>query len=407
MRQRSGTTSVWSGRGRGLCGLLLIGMLGLPPCVVAAVDTAREQVERGDFDAARGSLEEHLRGQPDDPAARHLLAQILAWQGEHRAAREIYRDLRALEPDNADYLLGEAQTLLWEGRPAEALPLLRRGRQLAPDYEALWQTEWQARQALGQDHDPAGRDALLSDASQRFPDAAWLPVAEQRTLEMELGGRHEWLDSGFDNRHGARLDVVSTRAGHATYYGALLHENRFRRDDQGIEAGVSLPLDRGWNIHGEIGASPSPDFLPRWYAEAGGQRRFATGTGLRAGYRHIRYPGSNVHRLVIGADQYWSAWRAALDVTVTQVESVGTAPGAAASLTRYYGDRSFAGLRVAAGREEESLPDAVLRNQVRSAGLFGRHWFAPRWAVSWDVAYHQQGSLYDSYGLRLGLRHAF
>ena len=70
-----------------------------------------------------------------DPAGTYSEARELVFDGQYQAALELFNDLVAAYPDNADYLLGQGQTLLWLDRPARAIPPLQKARELAPDYE--------------------------------------------------------------------------------------------------------------------------------------------------------------------------------------------------------------------------------------------------------------------------------
>jgi YaiO family outer membrane protein len=94
---------------------------------------------------------------------------------------------------------------------------------------------------------------------------------------------------------------------------------------------------------------------------------------------------------------------------------VGQIPGAPTVsahrflLTYYYGERSSVGASFAFGEEVANVgpPLGVTTTAVRTFALFGRHWFAPAWAVSYELVAQEQGSLYRYDGIRLGLRYRF
>ena len=66
------------------------------------------------------------------------------------------------------------------------------------------------------------------------------------------------------------------------------------------------------------------------------------------------------------------------------------------------------GLSVTFGREVENIvPNGIVTSDVRAFGIYGRHWFAPAWAVTWELGTHEQGDFYRRTGGRLGLRHDF
>ncbi len=92
---------------------------------------------------------------------------------------------------------------------------------------------------------------------------------------------------------------------------------------------------------------------------------------------------------------------------MTDVANAGTPIGHDLALDYYYRGLSYAGLRLTVGEEEAVEEQQLITSDVRAVSLQGRHWFDSRWALSWEVGYHQQGSYYDRQWLQIGLRHAF
>lgn len=364
------------------------------PCASAFADlaTAQRQVRDQQFAAARATLETHLARHADDREARFLLARVLAWQGHPQLALPLYDQLLAEQPDNADYLLGQGQALLWAGYPQRALDALERAVAIAPDYADVQQVMVQAR-------------AALSAPSTTVVPASSAPA--QRRHELELSARQDWLDSGFDNWRSQRLDYASTQPEGPGWYGALLREQRFGEWDEGVELGAVLPLDRNWTLQPEIGYQPSPYFLPQWHADLRLQRRLPQGFLGAVSVRRTEYETTRVDRLALGIERYWDNWRAGYTLNVTDVANAGTPIGHDLALDYYYAGLSYAGLRLTVGEEEAVEEQRLITSDVRAVSLQGRHWFARRWAVSWEFGHHQQGDYYDRNWLQLGLRHAF
>ncbi|MBS66829.1 MAG: hypothetical protein CMK98_00405 [Pseudomonas sp.] len=366
------------------------------PCGAAMADvaTAERQVQAQQLDAAEATLQAHLARQPDDTAAQFLLARILSWQGRPEQALPIYRHLLQQQPDNPDYLLGEGQALLWAGYPQRALASLERAAQLAPDYAEVQQVIQQARAAL----------TVPSSAATPVPV---VDAATRRRHELEISARQDWLDSGFDNWRSQRLDYASTKPESLGWYGALTREQRFGEWDEGVEAGVVIALDENWTLQPEVGYQPSPYFLPEWHADLRLQRRLPDGYLGAVSVRRTEYETTRVDRLALSAERYWNAWRAGYTLNVTDVANAGTPIGHDLALDYYYQGLSYAGLRLTVGEEEAVEEQQLITSDVRAVSLQGRHWFDSRWALSWEVGYHQQGSYYDRQWLQLGLRHAF
>lgn len=238
--------------------------------------------------------------------------------------------------------------------------------------------------------------------------------AEQRNLtpprrrEAELSTRYDLLDNNYDDQQTLRLDLVSSRPGHTTYYGSLVREQRFGLADHAVELGAAYPLTSRWSVFTEAGVSLAPDFLADAFAEAGAERRFGLGFGLRAGYRRSFYDDTWVDRLAITADRYWGPLRGAYTLNMTWLETADLALGHAVSLTRYYGERNYWGGRASLGEEKElDASRQVLATSTGSLGVFGRYWYRPQWALGWDLDFSRQGDFYNRFGIRLGIRHAF
>ena len=248
----------------------------------------------------------------------------------------------------------------------------------------------------------------VSDPNPAIVGAGQSGLTPPRQREAELSARYDLLDNGYEDQQTLRLDLVSTRSGHTTYYGSLIREQRFGLADHAVELGAAFPLNSRWSAYTEVGFAQPPDFRPTAFVEAGAERRFALGLGLRAGYRRSFYDTRWVDRLALTTDRYWGAYRGAYTLNMTWLETTDLALAHSVSLTRYYGDRSFWGGRAALGEEKElDTRRRVLVTQTASIGLFGRHWYRPRWALGWDFDVSRQGDLYNRFGVRLGIRHAY
>lgn len=380
----------------------LLCLLWASASAYAATGEALAQVEQDDLAGAQGTLQDYLTENPQDNEARFLLARVLTWQGNQTLAQAEYQQLLQAEPNNADYLLGMGISLTRGGAPSEGLTYLTQARTEAPDYEAVAVAEQEARQLITAQAAPPPRQSRLAGV----PVVNWTLAERPRRREIELSARYDWLTNNTLDGQNYRLDMVSTRAERNTYYGALTRQARFGEVDHGVELGVAYPLTAHWSAFTEAGFALAPAFLPNWYAEAGAERRFGRGFGLRAGYRRSFYSDSFVDRLALTGDRYWGAWRGAYTLNLVFLPDAELGIGHAATLTRFYAERSYWGLRAGLGREEKS-EFRIDRALLPSVGLFGRHWFAPRWAVSWDVDAGRHDSQLYRYGARLGLRHAF
>ena len=71
-----------------------------PPAVVALLDTAEQQANAGDLEAAAASLERAIRIDPRNPALWYHLATVRLSQGEARAAEQLAVKSNSLSTGN-------------------------------------------------------------------------------------------------------------------------------------------------------------------------------------------------------------------------------------------------------------------------------------------------------------------
>ncbi|SEO44589.1 YaiO family outer membrane beta-barrel protein [Aquisalimonas asiatica] len=349
-------------------------------------------------------LDAALEAAPDDQELRFDRARQRAWAGDYDGALADYDRLLADAPHEPDYLLGRAQVLLWSGAADEALPLLARAREAAPDYEAVWRVELQARAAADETD-----EAFLDAARDRFPDADWLPEPPRRAWEVEGSVRHDYLTRGADDWQEIRGDWLSYRRGGLTWSGHARQAWRFDDSDQELGLAVSRPLGPAWSGRVEGTVSPADGFLPDRSLGVSAGRPLPLGFGIDVGLRRSMYPAIDVDAGRVTTERYFGPWRAAYSAVLTRLQGGSSQLSHAASLTRYYQERSHAGVTLSAGTEDEydAATGDVEPFTVRGAVVEGRHWFAPAWAVSWEAGYHEVDDAYERWGVRLGLRHSF
>ncbi|TWI04574.1 YaiO family outer membrane protein [Luteimonas cucumeris] len=387
---------------RGLAAALLA--IGVAPCAAFA-QTLQQQaqalLDQRQYAAAAELLEHRLEASPGDTDARFMLARTHAWSGEPARALPLYEKLLVDEPDNTDYLFGYGQALLWSGQPDRAVEVLERAQRLAPDYAELAQLLAQARDAA-----PSAQPSDATAEASTPEQAVAAPLPQQRYRSIAFSARRDWLDGTYDDWANLRFDVADTQAGRVGAYGALVGDRRFGMNDQGIEAGLIVPLTATWTLQPEIGLVSDADFLPRYYADLRVQRVFANGWIGAASLRTSDYPDGRVDRLALGAERYWGVWRAAYTFNLTRLHG-SDSPGHDLRLARAYGDRNETGLQIAFGREAALAGTGVVVSDVRALILFGRHVLAGNWSLLWNMGIVDQGDLYTRRSLGLGLERRF
>lgn len=364
------------------------------------LDTVHEFIARKEYAPAAAALEQRLADAPDDAQARFLLARVHAWNGEPARALPLFEALLARDPGNTDYLLGYGQALTWSGQPGRAVEVLSRAQALAPGYADVAQALAQARAATAPVPGPIPAQA------DDTPVSASVAGESSRSRRVAVSARHDDLDNGYDDWSAVRLDVASTQRGRFGGYGALTADRRFDLTDYGLEAGLIVPLGESWTFQPEAGAVSDADFLPHYYVDARVLRTFAHGWIGAASLRTSNYPDTRVDRLALGAERYWSAWRAAYNFNLTRLRGTHS-PSHDLRLARGYGERGEVGVQLAFGREAALTGTGVTVSDVRAGIVFGRHAFSPAWSLTWNLGVIDQGDLYTRYGGGLGLERRF
>lgn len=230
-----------------------------------------------------------------------------------------------------------------------------------------------------------------------------------RALEIEGGVTHESLDKGLPDWDSVYLEAAHDLAPRQTVYGVLRETDRFDLRDTELAVGYYHPFSPSWGGQIEVAASPDHHVLPR--SSIFGQLSWIAGDGwiVNGGARLNEYTENNTRVLNGSVEKYFGAWRAAYALYNGKPEGAGSATAHRVVLDYYYGERSRVGIGATWGREVENVgpPTGLITSDVRAIGIYGRHWFTPAWAVTWDLGTHEQGELYTRTGGRLGLRYRF
>ncbi|MCX7962593.1 MAG: YaiO family outer membrane beta-barrel protein [Burkholderiales bacterium] len=239
-----------------------------------------------------------------------------------------------------------------------------------------------------------------------LPAAAF---AEPTAVEVELSASREQVTGGRGDWRSAALEAVRRLGPRESLYGGVRRTERFRLQDAELFGGYAWPIGPGWNALLEASASGSHRVLPKHsiYGQLG--RELEGGWVLSAGLRHSSFTLTDVRVLVLGAERYFADWRAGLTIFAGRPQGASTGVSARLALAHSYSDGSSVGVAAVVGRQVENAgpPVGVIANRVYGLSIGGRHWVNQNWALSWELATHEQGDLYRRRGLHLGLRHRF
>lgn len=366
-------------------------------------------------------MRDHLATNPADLSARGQLARLLGLQRRHDEALDEYLRLLKASPDDADFLLGAAQSFLWSGRPREALPLLRKARGLAPAYADLWHAEIQALLAIGNEEITAANE-LREGARRRFPERSWgypaldeqsqtpagVPATAKGSTQLELGIGQDRLTGNIPRWRERYVHVSLPASDTQRLHAGVREVSRYAQNDREVHLRDTWSVSPNLQLQLEVGASDTHRVLPVHYASLDASVQPATGWTLRGGLRHSRYDLVSSRVASLGLDRYVGSER--LGYTLFDGGPSGSPPVPSHRIqwAHHFGNASWIGLAYGTGREAEYEPGTgLLVSKVRSIGLSGQQELSRNWAIGWLLEKVRQGDLYQRSGGQLALRYTF
>lgn len=227
--------------------------------------------------------------------------------------------------------------------------------------------------------------------------------------EAEIGFTRETLTNNLPDWKSVYFEAMHQIKDHHTLYGGLSETERFGLNDTEAHGGLYYPLGTAWTSLAEASVSPTHEVLPRYSLFGQLQKSLPGGWGVGLGLRHSEYSQIGTNTVSLLAERYWGNFRGAYTLYSGRPEGASSGSSHRFQLSYYYADRSSIGLSYSTGREVENVgpPRGVISSDVQNLTLSGRHWFAPNWALTYDLLNQEQGTLYRRQGLRLGIRHSF
>ena len=359
-------------------------------------------------------LQARVAQAPHDTDAHYSLARAHLTSGRFHEAAGEFDLLLALDPRNADWLLGRAQAALALERPREAVRLLERARTLAPGYQDVWLSEAIALEAEGR-HDEA--DELLEAAVERFPGSQWPATQKRRLHQANLASRgtrvgasmsYEELSGAQPSWRSGNVSVEHPLGSASRLVIGAAVEQRYDAQDEQLALGLVRRLQSGWVIEATGAFAPDAGLLPdgELRLEVGRSLTRAVSASLR--YRHAAYASVDVDALAAATEYGFGNYRAAYTLTAAKPTAIDPHFAHALRFARDYGEGSSVSLLLARGEEAESVaPGQVLVTRNTSVALFGTHWRSAAWGLTWSCGWVEQGELYERIGVRLGFEHRF
>jgi YaiO family outer membrane protein len=228
-------------------------------------------------------------------------------------------------------------------------------------------------------------------------------------LEMEGGFTKESLTNNKPDWKSIYLEAAHDLAKRETLYGLVRETERFDFRDSEVAAGYYHPFTEHFTAQVEASHSSSHNVLPENAGFAAASWELSKGWVASGGLRYSQYTDNDARVLNAGLERYFGNYRAFYGIYNGKPQGAPSASAQRLGLDYYYGEKSRMGAGITWGREVEYVgpPTGIITSDVRAVSVYGRHWFTPFWALSWEALRQEQGTLYTRTGIRLGLRHLF
>lgn len=347
---------------------------------------------------------------PDPSDIRYQDARDAAQAGNTEWAMQEYAKLMFEEPDNVDYLFGYAQALYWSGEVTRSIWFLEQARKMAPEYEDIWELEYRAIRTQAGNLSRASVDEFREMAAERFPNAKWHRRPEKsvpNTYLWDFGASREYLDNGAPD-----WEQVNALFGLNLKEKALLTLSvgtmtRFGTKD--TQFGFSGLLDMGanWTVTAGLAVSSSPNFLPDTAIDVALSRRFEHGWVVGARWRRRDYESSSVDSIGLVTERYFGRYRIAYSLDSARVSAEQAVVHALTA--NFYANSGFQlGVTLAFGEEIEMVdPGQLLRTDVNSFAVTGRHPINEYLDLGWRLATHRQGQYYRRNAIGISISGGF
>lgn len=332
----------------------------------------------------------------DPSVTRFLNARDAAQAGHTEWALQEYEKLMLEEPDNVDYIFGYAQALYWSNEVSSSIRFLEQARKLAPEYEDIWELEYRAMNIRASNRSRASIEEFRQMAAERFPDAEWhrRPAkTDSNTYRWDFSASREYLDNGAPDWEQATALIGRNLKEKVLVTLAASTMTRFGTTD--TQFGLSSFFDLGqWTVTAGLAYSSSPSFLPGNAIDLALSRRFEHGWVGGARVRRRDYEYTSVDSMGLLAERYFGKYRVAYSLDSAQV-SGEHAVAHALTANFYANSGSQLGVIVAFGEEIEMVsPGQLLRTDVKSIAVIGRHPVNEYLDFGWRLATHEQGQFY-------------
>jgi YaiO family outer membrane protein len=314
------------------------------------------------------------------------------------------------EPNNVDYMFGYAQVLFWHDEIPRSIRFLEQARKLAPEYEDIWKLEYRAMNIQTSNRSRASIDEFRQIAAERFPNAEWYRKPAKtvsKTYHWDFSASHEYLDNGAPDWEQLNALFGRNLKEKALVTLSASTMTRFGTTDTQFGFGGFLDMGADWTVTAGFAVSSSPSFLPDTAIDLALSRRFEHGWVGGARWRRRDYESASVDSMGLVTERYIGKYRIAYALDSAHLSSE-QALIHALTVNFYADSGSQLGVILAAGEEVEIVgPNQLLKTEVNSIALTGRHPITGYLGFRWRLATHRQGQYYRRNAIGISISGGF
>ena len=166
--------------------------------------TATNKAYNGEYSEARQLLQHILVNTPDHHDAKFLLGLVQAWDKQYEEARNIFRDLIALNYASVEVFQALARLELWDKNPVQSLKICEEGLEKYPDDITLKYLKAEALAALENDDEAiALLEAILAEDPEHAEAQKLLKelLARRSNNAVAVDYAYSWFSNTFTPWH--------------------------------------------------------------------------------------------------------------------------------------------------------------------------------------------------------------
>jgi YaiO family outer membrane protein len=223
----------------------------------------------------------------------------------------------------------------------------------------------------------------------------------------EIGGNYDALTNSFAPWWGVYGHLQWRLAPATAFYGILQSQTRFALHDVNILVGGSYPLAQWLILAAEASVSPTALIVPQFSVYGQVQTVFGKNIIPSVGYRYSKFTPVTVQTLTPALEVYLDSWRFAYTAYLASLQNTDFILSNLGQISYYWKENSL-GLSCNIGREGFLLSPSVVKTfDIVGATLNVRIFVAERIAITSEVLFQRQGSLFDRYSARAGICYVF